>query len=527
MPTPPVNWTSWGDTLTVTTNASNIKAAVLARATYTTGIGRAIEASSFLGEAIYASAAGVNGKAIMGTATNSNGQGIGVLGRTYGTAGTGVWGIATSSMGVGVFGESTNTRSTATSRAVGVYGKANSTYSYGVFAANSAPQGIAIRATSTLGTGVEGVSTSSTGVGVYGEASSTGGYSNSGAAGVHGKAWSEFIYGVLGTNSATNGIGITGEAMGHRGIGVQGFARGSTGLVGVYGANLATGNVYDRGVHGWASARSPNSALGASRGGRFEATGQNAIGAYGIAAGTRTTRSSGLAGVYGYVNSTYGYGVFSVGDFGGTGAKYFVQPHPTDAGRSVQFICLEGNESGTYFRGTAELVNGKAEIPIPEEWKLVTEAQGITVQVTPTDGPSVLFVPVKSRDRIVVKGSEDCTFDYFVNGVRRGFAEYEPFMPNSAYRPEIKGVPFGTQYPKALRDILVKNGILNADYTPNEATAARLGWKLKERGDVPVKERWWIPHEERQRLIRAELAQPVGRVVEAQRSVAIPEVEGP
>ena len=167
---------------------------------------------------------------------------------------------------------------------------------------------------------------------------------------------------------------------------------------------------------------------------------------------------------------------------GCSGFKPFIQPHPTDPSLNVQFICLEGNESGTYFRGKAKLMNGRAEITIPKEWQLVTEAEGITVQVTPIRSFSRLSVFDVSRERIEVRtapSDADCEFAYFVNGVRRGFAEYEPYLPNSAFRPEVKGVPFGTQYPQALRNILVKSGVLNADYTPNEATATRLGWKLK------------------------------------------------
>jgi hypothetical protein len=51
------------------------------------------------------------------------------------------------------------------------------------------------------------------------------------------------------------------------------------------------------------------------------------------------------------------------------GTKSFVQPHPTDASKQILFYCLEGNENGTYFRGTTRLVGGRAEIPIPEEWE--------------------------------------------------------------------------------------------------------------------------------------------------------------
>jgi hypothetical protein len=61
-------------------------------------------------------------------------------------------------------------------------------------------------------------------------------------------------------------------------------------------------------------------------------------------------------------------------------------------------------------------------------------------------------------------------------------------------------VPFGLQYPPELRDVLVANGTLNADGTPNEATAARLGWQLKEPHEVPGEERWWPGPAERAAL---------------------------
>ena len=71
-------------------------------------------------------------------------------------------------------------------------------------------------------------------------------------------------------------------------------------------------------------------------------------------------------------------------------------------------------------------------------------------------------------------------FDYFVNGVRRGFADLELIRENYAYVPEVRGVPYGTQYREGHRQILVENGILNPDFTPNEATAAMMGWTLRD-----------------------------------------------
>jgi hypothetical protein len=220
---------------------------------------------------------------------------------------------------------------------------------------------------------------------------------------------------------------------------------------------------------------------------RGECYSQSAHGVEGRAHGQRTTKSSVLAGVFGVVTTTFGYGVYSSGELGASGTKSFLQPHPEDPARMIQFHCLEGNESGTYFRGTGRIENGRAELVIPEEWRLVTDEASITVQLTPVGAPALLCVLEQSRERIVVGSTSDVRFHYHVHGVRRGFVEYEPYLPNSAFQPEQRGVPFGGQWPKALRDILVKNGILNPDYTPNEATAARLGWRLLDADEMPKK----------------------------------------
>ncbi len=196
--------------------------------------------------------------------------------------------------------------------------------------------------------------------------------------------------------------------------------------------------------------------------------------------------SGATNGVRGEVLSPAGFGVFSVGDFGGTGAKYFVQPHPLDPAQEIRFVSLEGNESGTYFRGTTKLAGGYARIEVPEEFRLVTEAQGLTVQVTPIGAPAALWIEKRDLDEIIVRGTGEVEFDYFVNGVRRGFAGLQPFQPNQAFVPLVRGVAYGSQYPPALRQILVDNGILNSDFTPNEETAAALGWTLVEPEASPL-----------------------------------------
>jgi hypothetical protein len=284
---------------------------------------------------------------------------------------------------------------------------------------------------------------------------------------------------ILATSVAANGVTLEAETTGTGGIGVRARNSSTTGTATVVHAvaDTETGTAYVISAFAdgdGSSGANTNTLIGL----RGEVYSQNAHGAEGRASGQRTTKSSALSGVYGWVNSTNGYGVFSSGDMGTSGAKAFVNPHPTDPARAIQFFALEGNENGTYFRGTAQLAGGKVEIAIPEEWELVTAEEGITVQLTPIGAPAVLYVVEQSRERIVVAGSADVRFHYQVHGLRRGFTSYQAYLTSDAFRPEQRGVPFGTQYPKALRDILVQNGILNPDYTPNEATAARLGWDL-------------------------------------------------
>lgn len=122
------------------------------------------------------------------------------------------------------------------------------------------------------------------------------------------------------------------------------------------------------------------------------------------------------------------------GDFVASGTKSFRQDHPVDPTREIWFVCLEGNEAGTYFRGTGRLHAGEAVIPVPEEFALVTAAPGLTVQVTAL-GDARLWVASKGLDHIVVRGSADVEFDYLVNGVRAGYETFEPLRAKPESRP--------------------------------------------------------------------------------------------
>jgi hypothetical protein len=202
--------------------------------------------------------------------------------------------------------------------------------------------------------------------------------------------------------------------------------------------------------------------------------GKGAVGVRGTSFGATGVGVSGIGPVY---------GLFAGGNLGASGTKSFVQPHPTNPAKEIRYVCLEGNEAGTYFRGTAHLVNGVAEIEIPEDFSLVTDPEGITVQVTAVGMPAALYVAEQGLSRIVVRGAPDATFHYFVNGVRRGYTNFEPIQDNVMYVPEsAEGIPFAQWMPAELRQLLIDNGTLNSDLTRNERTARTLGWLDRELG---------------------------------------------
>ena len=90
-----------------------------------------------------------------------------------------------------------------------------------------------------------------------------------------------------------------------------------------------------------------------------------------------------------------------------TGTKSFLDPHPTDPNLVIAYVSLEGPEAGTYFRGRGRIQNGIARITVPEHFRLVTDPEGLTVQITPI-GPMASFSVVKyDLNEIVVQSSRN------------------------------------------------------------------------------------------------------------------------
>lgn len=130
--------------------------------------------------------------------------------------------------------------------------------------------------------------------------------------------------------------------------------------------------------------------------------------------------------IYAYIAYRSGgtnYGILS------NGTKSFVQQHPTDPSQTIVYASLEGGEAGTYYRGSDQLQNGAATVMLPEHFSLVTEEEGLTVQVTPREDCNGLYVAKVTTSYIVIRelmgGRSNARFDFFINGVRAGYTDFQ------------------------------------------------------------------------------------------------------
>ncbi len=368
---------------------------------------------------------GIEGEVIHGTAVygHSHGHGIGVFGDSE-TAGDGVFGLSDDASGAGV------------------HGLLNSDvpFSHAVFGEHAS--------TGANGIGVEGKH-SGTGWGVYGHTV---------GAGAGGK-------GVLG--ESVNGHGVEGASV--NGWGVFGAtlntANDSAGIVGFdgYGANetnfYPSAAIRGYGLLGLVGSSSTANGVGVS--------------------GSFNNSSTGNSIAIGQLASNLGantYGVFAWGNYGGTGAKFFIEPHPTDPSRVIRYIALEGAESGTYFRGTARTVNHEAVIEVPDDFRMVTDQEGLTVQLTPVGASAKMYVAKEGLDEIVVHTDRDVTFHYMVNGVRRAFKDFKAVTAGQEFMPRSPNERMPLSLTEEAKRRLIANGTYNPDGTVNMDTAERVGW---------------------------------------------------
>ncbi len=295
--------------------------------------------------------------------------------------------------------------------------------------------GVGLSLSSSGGNAIVGNYTGSIGwAGVLGETSSVG---PSAAVAGWNFAPSGTNWGVYGSNHSNSGIGVGGyeDASSGTTYGVYGESSSSSGT-GVYGSAPLNGvAAYSSNGNGFYVAHAADDGLEI-------ADGQASYGVY-IPGVSTTGVIANAAQLGGYFHETtnniesriawrtggINYGILS------NGAKAFVQANPTDASKSIIYISLEGGEAGTYYRGTAQLLDGTARVTLPEHFSLVTEQQGLTVQVTPREDCNGLYVAEVTTTYIVVKelggGTSDARFDFLINGVRLGYADFQVTVDNA------------------------------------------------------------------------------------------------
>jgi hypothetical protein len=234
--------------------------------------------------------------------------------------------------------------------------------------------------------------------------------------------------------------------------------------------------------------------------------GENTEGGFGMLGITNSTLAPIGGGVFGILIDSNGdslasgglglrgsnslvYGVFSNGNTGATGTKSFVEPHPTDASKVIRYVSLEGPEAGTYFRGRGKFHDGRAVIDVPDSFRMVTDTDGLTVQITPIGAElTTANVVSASLDQIAVRSNHDVEFFYLVQGVRKAYKDWQPIAEGSEFVPRSPADRIPAYLSEEAKQRLIQNGTYNADGSVNMATAAREGWtKVWARQDAQAR----------------------------------------
>jgi len=111
-------------------------------------------------------------------------------------------------------------------------------------------------------------------------------------------------------------------------------------------------------------------------------------------------------------------------------SKTFVIDHPKDKNKYLVHACLEGPESGVYYRGKGEIENGESvTILLPDYVEAL--ATDFTVQITPIfKGKKMepLYTSEVENNSFTVYG-ENCKFFWLVQGKRDDIV-VEPLKKN-------------------------------------------------------------------------------------------------
>lgn len=128
---------------------------------------------------------------------------------------------------------------------------------------------------------------------------------------------------------------------------------------------------------------------------------------------------------YFYVNMTTGAAIMQVNGsfvvYGG--GKNFAVPHPLDETKDLYHATLEGPENGVFYRGEVVLVDGAAEVILPDYFEPLTFLEDRSVLLTQVDDDKALAILAASRivdGKFRIRSSvPDATVAWEVKAVRR------------------------------------------------------------------------------------------------------------
>jgi hypothetical protein len=130
-----------------------------------------------------------------------------------------------------------------------------------------------------------------------------------------------------------------------------------------------------------------------------------------------------------------------------TGSKTFIIDHPSDPRRYLVHATLEGPEGAVFYRGSARLDHGRAEVALPSYFESLTHTDDRTVILTNIDGFDRLAVETQRDGKVangrfvVISDNPDSAqaFDWEVKAVRKDV----PRLVEAPLKTEISVAGFG------------------------------------------------------------------------------------
>jgi hypothetical protein len=109
------------------------------------------------------------------------------------------------------------------------------------------------------------------------------------------------------------------------------------------------------------------------------------------------------------------------------GPMSIVSPHPDNPELELISASPIAGEASSFARGSGTMIAGEAIVNLPEHFALLTESEGLTVQLTARGRPLQLFVTELTTDRLVVHEANGASgsFDYLIQGIQRGTSGYQ------------------------------------------------------------------------------------------------------